>query len=160
MGGGECLLLCTNTMHRVAPAIEAAIGIPFLHIAAPTADALERAGHATVGLLGTRATMEQAFYRDFLASRGIASIVPEAADRDIVHRVIFGELCLGVVTEASRAEYRRVMAGLAARGAQAIVLGCTEISLLVGPDDSALPLFDTTELHARTAVDWALGEAR
>jgi aspartate racemase len=155
-GGAQCLLLCTNTMHRVAPAIEAAIDIPFLHIAEPTALALKQAGLSTIGLLGTRATMEQAFYRDYLASRGIGSVVPGADDRDIVHRVIFEELCLGIVTEASRAEYRRVMADLAARGAQAIVLGCTEISLLVGAADSALPLYDTTALHARAAVDWAL----
>ena len=100
--------------------------------------------------------MEQAFYRDYLSSRGIEPLVPPPKDRDLVHRVIFEELCLGIVTEASRAEFRRVMADLAARGAQAIVLGCTEISLLVGAADSALPLFDTTELHARAAVDWAL----
>jgi len=155
-GGAQCLLLCTNTMHRVAPAIEAAIDIPFLHIAEPTARALKQAGHTRIGLLGTRATMEQAFYRDYLSSRGIEPLVPPPKDRDLVHRVIFEELCLGIVTEASRAEFRRVMADLAARGAQAIVLGCTEISLLVGAADSALPLFDTTELHARAAVDWAL----
>jgi aspartate racemase len=155
-GGAECLLLCTNTMHRVAPAIEAAIDIPFLHIAEPTARAMNQAGHDTVGLLGTRATMEQAFYRDYLASRGIGTLVPDAADRDLVHRIIFEELCLGIVTEASRDEYRRVMRDLAERGAQAIVLGCTEISLLVGAADSAVPLFDTTALHAGAAVDWAL----
>lgn len=145
-GGAQCLLLCTNTMHRVAPAIEAAIDIPFLHIAEPTARALEQAGHTRIGLLGTRATMEQAFYRDYLSSRGIEPLSPPPKDRDLVHRVIFEELCLGIVTEASRAEFRRVMADLAARGAQAIVLGCTEISLLVGAADSALPLFDTTGL--------------
>ena len=159
-GGGECLLLCTNTMHRVAPAIEAAIDIPFLHIAAPTAAALKRAGHVTVGLLGTRATMEQAFYRDYLASQGIASIVPEADDRDIAHRVIFEELCLGIVTEASRAEYRRIMAGLASRGARAVILGCTEIAMLVRAEDSCVPLLDTTALHAQAAVDWALATTR
>jgi len=156
-GGAQCLLLCTNTMHRVAPAIEAAIDIPFLHIAEPTARAMKQAGHTRVGLLGTRATMEQAFYRNYLASRGMEPLVPPPEDRDLVHRVIFDELCLGIVTEASRAGYRRVMGDLATRGAQAIVLGCTEISLLVDATDSALPLFDTTELHARAAVDWALG---
>lgn len=155
-GGAQCLLLCTNTMHRVAPAIEAAIDIPFLHIAEPTARALKQAGHTRIGLLGTRATMEQAFYRDYFSSRGIEPLVPTPKDREIVHRIIFEELCLGVVTAASRAEFRRVMGDLASRGAQAIVLGCTEISLLVGAADSALPLFDTTELHARAAVDWAL----
>lgn len=155
-GGGECLLLCTNTMHRVAPAIEAAITIPFLHIAAPTAKALKDAGHSKVGLLGTRATMEQAFYRDYLAARGIESLVPEARDRDLVHHVIFGELCRGLVTEPSRAEYRRVMADLASRGAQAIILGCTEIGMLVEANDSSVPLFDTTALHAQAAVEWAL----
>ena len=158
-GGAQCLLLCTNTMHRVAPAIQAAIGIPFIHIVEPTAAAMKRAGHAIVGLLGTRATMEQAFYRDNLSARGIEPLVPPARDRDLVHRVIFEELCLGVVTEPSRAEFRRVMADLQARGAQAIVLGCTEISLLVGAGDSPLPLFDTTELHAKAAVDWALKPA-
>ena len=156
-GGAQCLLLCTNTMHRVAPAIEAAaVGMPFLHIAEPTARALKQAGHTRVGLLGTRPTMEQAFYRDYLSSRGIEPLVPPPKDRELVHRVIFEELCLGVVTKASRAEFRRVMGDLAADGAQAIVLGCTEISLLVGAADSALPLVDTTELHARAAVDWAL----
>lgn len=155
-GGGECLLLCTNTMHRVAPAIEAAIDIPFLHIAEPTAQALKAAGHARIGLLGTRATMEQAFYRDYLAERGIESLVPEARDRDLVHHVIFGELCKGVVTEPSRREYRRVMAELASRGAQAIILGCTEIAMLVDASDAAVPLFDTTALHAQAAVEWAL----
>ncbi len=156
--GAEGLVLCTNTMHKVAGAIEAAVAIPLLHIADPTAAAIERAGLRTVGLLGTRFTMEQDFYRARLEERhGLRVVTPGAADRGIVHRVIYEELCLGSVLAESRAEYRRVMADLAARGAQAIILGCTEITLLVGAEDSALPLFDTTRLHARGAAEWALG---
>ena len=156
--GAELLLLCTNTMHKVAPAIEAAVRIPLLHIADPTAEAIHSAGQSVVGLLGTRFTMEQAFYRDRLRDRhGIEVLVPEAADRALVHRVIYDELCQGIVREGSRAEYRAVIARLAARGAQAVVLGCTEISLLVGPQDAGVPLHDTTLLHARAAVDAALG---
>lgn len=156
--GADFLVLCTNTMHKVAPQIEAAVSIPLCHIADPTADDIRSAGHATVGLLGTRFTMEQAFYRDRLEQRhGLRVLTPDAADRDAVHRIIYEELCLGVVSDASRAEYRRVMADLVARGAQAIILGCTEISLLVGSQDSAVPLFDTTAIHARAAAELALG---
>lgn len=158
--GADFLVLCTNTMHRVAPRIEAAVGIPLLHIADPTAEEIRRAGLSTVGLLGTRFTMEQAFYRDRLQERhGIAVLVPEREDRDVVHRIIYEELCRGVIAPASRAAYRRIMADLAARGAEAIVLGCTEIALLVGPEDAAVPLFDTTSLHARQAADLALAGA-
>ena len=158
--GADFLVLCTNTMHRVAPRIEAAVGIPLLHIADPTAEEIRRAGLSTVGLLGTRFTMEQAFYRDRLQERhGIAVLVPEREDRDVVHRIIYEELCRGVIAPASRAAYRRIMADLAARGAEAIVLGCTEIALLVGPEDAAVPLFDTPSLHARQAADLALAGA-
>jgi aspartate racemase len=144
-------------MHKVAPAIEAAVGIPLFHIADPTAEAIKQAGHASIGLLGTRFTMEQDFYRERLRQRhGLQVIVPSAADRDIVHRVIYEELCLGQVLPASRLEYRRIMADLKAQGAQAIILGCTEISLLVGPDDADVPLFDTTAIHACKAAEWAL----
>lgn len=155
--GASFLVLCTNTMHNVAPAIEAAVTIPLLHIADPTAAEIKRAGHSTVGLLGTRFTMEQAFYRDRLSERhGLRVVVPGPEDRETVHRIIYQELCLGVVTAESRGAYRRILAKLAAQGAQAIILGCTEISLLVTQQDSAVPLFDTTALHARAAALEAL----
>lgn len=155
--GADGLVVCTNTMHKVAPAIEAAVDIPLLHIADPTAIAIKAAGHGTVGLLGTRFTMEQDFYRARLATQhGLEVLVPDAAERDVVHRIIYDELCLGKVEAASRDAYRAVMAGLVARGAQAIILGCTEISLLVSQDDASVPLFDTTALHATHAAQWAL----
>lgn len=155
--GAGFLVLCTNTMHKVAPAIEGAVGIPLLHIADPTAEEIKRSGFSKVGLLGTRFTMEQAFYRDRLAGRhGIDVLVPEEADREALHRVIYDELCLGVVREASRNEYRRIISQLVQRGAQAVILGCTEISMLVGPEDSMVPLFDTASIHARKAAEWAL----
>ncbi|MES2740722.1 MAG: aspartate/glutamate racemase family protein [Pseudomonadota bacterium] len=159
--GADFLVLCTNTMHKVAGAIEAAVGIPLLHIADPTGAALSEAGHKTVGLLGTRFTMEQDFYRERLRSRhGLTVLVPGAAERELVHQVIYQELCLGKVSPASRAAYGRVMADLAARGAQAIILGCTEIMLLVEPGDASVPLIDTTTLHARQAAQWALTDPR
>jgi aspartate racemase len=155
--GADLLVVCTNTMHKVAPAIEAAVAIPLLHIADPTAAAIKGEGYAKVGLLGTRFTMEQDFYRDRLRERhGIEVLVPDQADRELVHRVIYEELCLGKVLPESRAHYLRVMAELAARGAQAIILGCTEISLLVDQRDSTIPLFDTTAIHARAAAELAL----
>ena len=155
--GADFLVLCTNTMHKVASSIEAAVTIPLLHIADPTAAQIKRAGHTTVGLLGTRFTMEQAFYRDRLVERhGLRVIVPGPEDREIVHRIIYEELCLGTVKAESRAEYRRIMASLAAQGAQAIILGCTEISLLVSQQDCEVPLFDTTAIHARAAAEEAL----
>ena len=156
--GAEFLVVCTNTMHKVASSIEAAVTIPLLHIADPTAAQIKRAGHSTVGLLGTRFTMEQAFYRDRLIERhGLQVIVPGPEDRETVHRIIYEELCLGVVTAESRKAYRRIMASLAGQGAQAIILGCTEISLLVTQQDSEVPLFDTTAIHARAAAEDALG---
>jgi aspartate racemase len=152
------LLADAARSHKVAPAIEAAAGIPLFHIADPTAAAIKAAGHTTIGLLGTRFTMEQAFYKDRLReSHGLDVIVPEPAERDIVHRVIYEELCLGDVVDASRDEYRRVIAALVERGAQAIILGCTEISLLIAQSDAAVPLFDTTAIHARKAAEFALG---
>ena len=157
VAGAEFLVLCTNTMHKVAPAIEAAVRIPLFHIADPTAEQIQRAGFTTVGLLGTRFTMEQTFYRDRLRDRhGLAVLVPPEPQRDVVHRIIYDELCLGQVLPASRVEFQRVMAQLVAQGAQAIILGCTEISLLVGEADASVPLFDTTAIHARAAADWAL----
>lgn len=155
--GADFLVLCTNTMHKVAADIEAATGLPLFHIADPTAAEIRRAGLATVGLLGTRFTMEQAFYRDRLVDRhGLQVLVPDDEGRALVHRIIYEELCLGVIEPASRAAYRRIIADLVARGAQAVILGCTEISLLVGPDDAEVPLFDTTALHAKAAAEEAL----
>lgn len=154
--GADVLVLCTNTMHKVAPAIEAAVGIPFIHIADPTAAALSAAGVTRVGLLGTRFTMEEAFYRDRLTSHGIDSVVPDGRDRDVVHRVIYDELVKGVVWSASRERYREIIERLVRSGARAVILGCTEIGMLVGADDSPVPLFDTTVLHARAAAEWAM----
>jgi aspartate racemase len=155
--GAEFLVLCTNTMHRVAPAIEAAVDLPLLHIADPTAEEIHRAGFSTVGLLGTRFTMEQAFYRERLQRRqGVEVVLPDAADREIIHRVIYEELCAGQLRDSSRAEYRRIIGRLVANGAQAVILGCTEISLLVAADDASVPLFDTTQIHAQAAADFAL----
>lgn len=158
--GADFLVLCTNTMHKVAPAIEAAVGIPLFHIADPTAEEIKRAGHTKIGLLGTRFTMEQPFYKERLRERhGLDVVVPEQADRDIIHRIIYEELCLGEIVAASRNEYRRIMAQLVAQGAQAVILGCTEISLLVGQQDATVPLFDTTAIHARKAAEHALQES-
>jgi len=157
--GSDFLVLCTNTMHKVAPEIEAAVSIPLLHIADPTAADITQAGYKTVGLLGTRFTMEQAFYRDRLTERhGLQVIVPNDEDRDTIHRVIYEELCLGVVLPDSRSAYRRIMESLAAQGAEAIILGCTEISLLVSQQDSKVPLFDTTAIHAIAAAESALDQ--
>jgi aspartate racemase len=155
--GASFLVLCTNTMHKVASSIEMAVTIPLFHIADPTAAEIKRAGYSTVGLLGTRFTMEQPFYRDRLSERhGLRVIVPTPTDRETVHRIIYEELCLGVVNDNARNEYRRIMGNLAFQGAEAIILGCTEISLLVTQQDSAAPLFDTTAIHARAAAEEAL----
>ena len=155
--GADFLLICANTMHKVAPVVEAAAGLPLLHVADATAEAILAAGHRRVGLLGTRYTMEQEFYRErLMRPHGLEVVVPDELDRAIVHRVIFDELCRGHVLEASRAEYRRIMAALVSRGVEAVILGCTEISLLVTAADATVPLFDTTLIHAQRAVDWAL----
>jgi aspartate racemase len=155
--GAELIVLCTNTMHKVADAITDAVGVPFVHIADTTADAVRRAGHDTVGLLATAYTMEQDFYVGRLRDRhGLTVITPGADDRALVHQVIYEELCVGVVSDASREEYRRIMRALADEGADAILLGCTEIDLLVGQQDSPVPVFDTTRLHAERAVELAL----
>ena len=158
--GADFLVLCTNTMHKVAPAIEAAVRIPLFHIADPTAGEIKKGGFSTVGLLGTRFTMEEEFYRDRLCERhGLQVLVPKHRDREIIHRVIYEELCLGKIVDESRSEYRRIIADLVGQGVQAIILGCTEISLLVGQQDSAVPLFDTTSIHARKAAERALSSA-
>jgi aspartate racemase len=150
--GADFIILCTNTMHKVAPAIEAAITIPFLHLGDVAAEAVLAQGIHTVALMGTAFTMEQPFQRDRIESHGLTVIVPDAAQRATIHTIIYEELVLGIVTEASRAKYRTIMADLQARGAEGIILGCTEIELLVGPSDSDLPLFPTTRLHAAAAV--------
>jgi aspartate racemase len=151
-GGADFLVLCTNTMHRVADAITAAVPLPLLHIADATADALQAAAVTRVGLLGTRFTMEQDFYRARLRQRGFQVLVPDPPGREDVHRIIYDELCQGVIRDASRARYREVIAALQAQGAETVILGCTEISLLVGAGDATVPLFDTTALHARAAA--------
>ncbi len=157
--GADFIVLCTNTMHKVAPAIEAAVRIPLLHIADPTAAAIRKAGLSRIGLLGTRFTMEQAFYRGRLEERhGIEVLIPAQDDVDVVHRVIYEELCLGRIEDASRKAYQGVMERLVERGAQGIILGCTEISLLVGAQDATVPLFDTTAIHAGAAAEKALDE--
>lgn len=156
--GAELLVLCTNTMHKVADQVQAAVGIPLLHLADATALAVTRAGLGTVGLLGTAFTMEQDFYRDRLAGHGLSVLVPPAGDRAEVHRIIYDELCLGVVREESRQVFRDVIRRLAEAGAEGMVLGCTEIELLVRTTDSPVPVFPTTRLHVQTAVEWALAD--
>ena len=155
--GAEALVLCTNTMHRVLDVIEPAIGIPVVHIADATARRIRAAGLTKVGLLATRFTMEQDFYRGRLESQhGIDVIVPEQAERELVHRVIYDELCLGTIRDASRERYREIIARLVERGAEGIIYGCTEIGLLVSQADSPVPVFDTAQIHAAAAVDFAL----
>ncbi len=154
--GAEMLLLCTNTMHKVADQVQASVSIPLLHLADATAAAVRRDGLGTVGLLGTAFTMEQDFYRDRLAGHGLDVLVPDAEDRAVVHEVIYDELCLGVVNEASRQAYRGVIERLVAAGANGIVLGCTEIELLVSAEDSPVPVYPTTRLHVESAVTAAL----
>lgn len=156
-GGADFLLIGTNTMHKVAPEIEAAIDIPLLHIADATAAKLRADGITRVGLLGTRFTMEQDFYKGRLQERfGLTVLVPDEAERERVHRIIYDELCLGEIRESSRAEYLAIIEGLAAAGAEAVILGCTEIALLVGDARAAVPLYDTTAIHAEAAVALAL----
>lgn len=159
--GAELLLICTNTMHRMAPEVQAAVGIPLIHIADATAQQIVAAGLRRVGLLGTAFTMEQDFYKGRLRDAfGLEVIVPEAADRATVHRIIYDELVAGRVEPASREAYRAVITRLVASGAEAVILGCTEIMLLVGQDDSPVPVFDTTALHAAAALDRALSIER
>jgi len=157
LGGAEFVVLCTNTMHKVADDIQAGIGIPLLNIADATAEKIKADGISRVGLLGTRFTMEQDFYRGRLEQRhGLNVVVPEPEARDIVHRVIYDELCRGVIRDSSRAVYRGIIAELVKKGAQGIIAGCTEIELLVRDEDSIVPLFPTTRIHAVAAVDRAL----
>ncbi len=156
-GGADFLLICTNTMHKVAPQIESAIHIPILHIADATAEKVRTDSFHQVGLLGTNFTMEQSFYKDRLKDKyGIQTIVPNRNDRTIVHEIIFNELCLGKIKTGSRNEFLRIITGLHRQGAQAVILGCTEIALLVQQSHTAVPLLDTTRIHAEQAVNWAL----
>jgi aspartate racemase len=155
--GAQLLVLCTNTMHKVADAITDAVEIPFLHIADATAEAVRAEQLQTVGLLATAYTMEDDFYVGRLRDvHGLRVIVPSEPDRQLVHDVIYEELCVGVIDDGSREQYRRIMCDLADRGAEGILFGCTEIDLLVGPRDSPVPSFDTTRLHVQKAVDLAL----
>ncbi|MCM0612318.1 aspartate/glutamate racemase family protein [Marinobacter sediminum] len=154
--GADFLVIGTNTMHKVAPEIEQAIRIPLLHIADATAQVLAQDNVTTVGLLGTRFTMEQDFYRQRLEDAGIHVITPDQAQRTVVHQVIYEELCRGEINPASREAYLGIVASLAERGAQAVILGCTEIGLLIEQADTTVPLYDTTEIHAAQAVEKAL----
>ena len=155
--GADCLLICTNTMHKVAPQIEAVVDIPLIHIADATAERLVAMGARRVGLLGTAFTMEQDFYKGRLeANYGLEVLVPGAEDRALVHRVIYEELCLGEIKPGSRADYLRIIEDLASQGAEAVILGCTEIGLLVAQADTGVTLLDTTAIHAEKAVDFAL----
>lgn len=157
--GAGALLICANTMHIVAPAIASAVQIPLLHVVDAAAAAVRQAGVRRVALLGTRFTMEQPFYVERLQQQGLEVLLPNADGRALVHRVIYEELCQGQLLASSRDDYRRVMAALVAAGAEGIILGCTEIALLVDASDATVPLFDTTVLHAQAAVDWALADA-
>ncbi|HTP57333.1 MAG TPA: aspartate/glutamate racemase family protein [Spirochaetia bacterium] len=158
-GGAELLVICTNTMHRMADEVQASIGIPLLHVVDAAADSVKKGGLKTVGLLGTRFTMEQDFYRGRLEKKhGLQVAVPESADRERVHRVIYDELVAGELRQESKAAFLRIIDKLVSRGAQGIILGCTEIPLLVKDGDCPVPVFDTTRLHARAAVDLALAQ--
>ena len=154
--GAELILICTNTMHKVAPQVQASVSIPLLHIADATADALEEAHISTVALLGTKYTMCETFYTNKLIQRGIQVLIPDKADAELVNRVIFQELCLGQHKDSSKAEFLRIINALGAQGAQGVILGCTEIGLLISQSDTALPIFDTTLIHAERAVRIAL----
>lgn len=158
-GGADFIVLCTNTMHRFSDVIENAVTIPFLHIADPTAERIRKADIQKVGLLGTRFTMEQDFYKQRLIDKfGLDVVIPDEDDRKIVHRIIYDELVKGIIRENSRLAYQKIIARLIAKGAQAIILGCTEIMLLVGKEDSAVPIFDTTTIHAEAAVEKAFSD--
>ncbi|MEZ4646597.1 MAG: aspartate/glutamate racemase family protein [Chloroflexota bacterium] len=156
-GGADLLIICTNTMHKMANEVQAAIHIPLLHIADATAQAIQAQGLHRIGLLGTNYTMEQDFYKGRLVTQhGLEVLTPPAPARQVVHDVIYDELCLGITKADSRTRYREIIADLAARGAEGIIFGCTEIGLLVNQADSPVPVFDTTQIHAETAVAFAL----
>lgn len=157
-GGADFIVICTNTMHKAAPAIQEAVSIPLLHIAEVTADVLKEKGVRTAALLGTKYTMEQDFYKGVLENRGIRVIVPGPEERELINRVIFTELCLGTLADSSRLQFLSVMEELRGQGADGVILGCTEIGLLVTQKDTEIPLYDTTQIHARAAALMALRE--
>lgn len=153
--GADFIVICTNTMHKVAPQIEKRIGIPIIHIAEATADELKKNGIERVALLGTKYTMTQDFYRDKIKKAGIEVLTPEGEDIDTVNSIIYDELCLGIISDESRKKYIDIISGLEKRGAQGVILGCTEIGLLIGQEDTSLPVFDTTVIHAEKAAEAA-----
>ena len=157
-GGADFFVICTNTMHKVAPQVQAAVSIPLLHIGDVTAAEILGRGLRTVGLLGPRYTMDEDFYCGRLRQQGLEVLIPDAAGRALVNEVIFQELCLGQIRAASRKKFQAVLAGLARRGAEGVILGCTEIGMLLRPEDADLPLFDTTLLHATAAANLALAD--
>ena len=156
--GADFIVICTNTMHKVAPQIRANISIPVIHIADATAEELKKNAVGKVALLGTRYTMTQDFYKDRIQANGIEVLTPEGADIELVHHVIYDELCLGIISETSRKEFARVIDSLKERGAEGVILGCTEIGLLIGQEDSSLPVFDTTVIHAKAAAQKAMAD--
>ena len=159
-GGADLIVLCTNTMHKTADAMEKHVAVPLLHIADATAERVRTERLSKVGLLGTRFTMEDDFYKGRLIDKhGLEVAIPPEDEREVVHQIIYDELCLGQIKGASRQRYREIMANLVRQGAQCVILGCTEIGLLVGPDDSAVPVFDTTRIHAEAAVEHALHDS-
>ena len=158
LGGADLLLICSNTMHKMADAVQANVAIPLLHIADATAETIKASGIQTVGLLGTRFTMEQEFYKGRLDRFGLKVLIPNEEERAIVHHIIYNELCLGQINPASRQHYCQIIQSLITKGAEGIILGCTEIMLLVNPEDSSVPLFDTTEIHAKAAVRFSITE--
>jgi aspartate racemase len=155
-GGADFIVICTNTMHKVADSIQARINIPILHIAEATAEEIKKSTIKNVGLLGTKYTMEQDFYKSLIESKGIQVLIPDQDDRDMVNKIIFEELCLGKIKQSSRDYYKKVISGLIEDGAEGIILGCTEIGLLVKQEDAAVPLFDTALIHAIESVNKAL----
>ena len=158
-GGADCILICTNTMHKMAGAVEENTGIPLLHIADATARRIQERGIKTIGLLGTKFTMEEDFYKGRLAQRyGLEVLIPSVSERQIVHDVIYEELCLGRILPTSKEKFITIINNLAQNGAEAVILGCTEIPLLIQQTDVNIPLFDTTRIHAESAVDFALSE--
>lgn len=158
--GAEMVLLATNTMHKLAPQITAALSVPFLHIGDATADAIKAAGFKSPGLIATAFTMEESFYTERLRAAGLSPVIPDADDRRLVHRIIYEELCKGVITEISRARYVEVAQRLKQDGADCLILGCTEVGLLLSDENAPLTVFDTTHIHCDTALDWALTEAQ
>lgn len=156
-GGGECIVICTNTMHKMANDVQNAVDIPLIHIADATAEVIQAQGSETIGLLGTRFTMEEDFYKGRIVDKyGLNVLTPDAEERDDVHRIIYDELVVGNIDDGSRVAYQQVIGNLQSNGAEGVILGCTEIGLLIKPEDSPIPVYDTTYLHAVAAVEWAL----